>query len=63
MGLLSNGGVHGHINHLIASIRLFQSHDVPVILHLITDGRDVAPQSAIEFIKTILDGWNGMHRA
>ena len=63
MGLFSNGGVHGHINHFIASIQLFQSHDVPVILHLITDGRDVAPQSAIEFIKTILDGWNGMHRA
>ena len=53
MGLLSNGGVHGHINHLIASIRLFQSHDVPVILHLITDGRDVAPQSAIEFINEV----------
>ena len=53
MGLFSNGGVHGHINHLFASIRLFQSHDVPVILHLITDGRDVAPQSAIEFINEV----------
>ena len=53
MGLFSNGGVHGHINHLIASIHLFQSHDVPVILHLITDGRDVAPQSAIEFVTQI----------
>ena len=53
MGVLSDGGVHGHINHLITSIRLFQSHDVPVILHLITDGRDVAPQSAIEFVDKI----------
>ena len=53
MGVLSDGGVHGHINHLITSIRLFQSHDVPVILHLITDGRDVAPQSAIEFVNKI----------
>ena len=53
MGLLSDGGVHGHINHLITSIRLFQSHDVPVILHLITDGRDVAPQSAMEFVNKI----------
>jgi 2,3-bisphosphoglycerate-independent phosphoglycerate mutase len=53
MGLFSNGGVHGHINHLTASIQLFQSHDVPVILHLITDGRDVAPQSAIEFINEV----------
>jgi len=53
MGILSDGGVHGHINHLITSIRLFQSHDVPVILHLITDGRDVAPQSAMEFVNKI----------
>ena len=53
MGVLSDGGVHGHINHLTTSIRLFQSHDVPVILHLITDGRDVAPQSAIEFVDKI----------
>ena len=53
MGVLSDGGVHGHINHLITSIRLFQSHDVPVILHLITDGRDVAPQSAMEFVNKI----------
>jgi 2,3-bisphosphoglycerate-independent phosphoglycerate mutase len=53
MGLLSDGGVHGHIKHLIASIRLFQSHDIPVILHLITDGRDVAPNSAIDFVDEI----------
>ena len=53
MSLFSDGGVHGHINHLIASIRLFQSHDIPIILHLITDGRDVAPKSAIDFVGKI----------
>jgi 2,3-bisphosphoglycerate-independent phosphoglycerate mutase len=53
MSLFSDGGVHGHINHLIASIRLFQSHEIPIVLHLITDGRDVAPQSAIEFVDKI----------
>jgi 2,3-bisphosphoglycerate-independent phosphoglycerate mutase len=53
MSLFSDGGVHGHINHLIASIRLFQSHNIPIILHLITDGRDVAPKSAIEFVDKI----------
>ena len=53
MSLFSDGGVHGHINHLIASIRLFHSSGVPVILHLITDGRDVAPQSAIKFVRKI----------
>ena len=53
MSLFSDGGVHGHINHLIASIRLFQSHGVPIVLHLVTDGRDVAPQSAIVFVDKI----------
>jgi 2,3-bisphosphoglycerate-independent phosphoglycerate mutase len=53
MSLFSDGGVHGHINHLIASIRLFQSYEIPIILHLITDGRDVAPQSAIKFVDKI----------
>jgi len=53
MSLLSNGGVHGHLNHLLASIKLFQSHDIPITLHLITDGRDVAPRSAMEFIEKI----------
>ena len=54
MSLLSDGGVHGHLNHLMASIKLFQSHDIPITLHLITDGRDVAPRSAIEFIEKII---------
>ena len=53
MSLLSDGGVHGHLNHLLASINLFQSHDIPIILHLITDGRDVAPRSAMEFVDKI----------
>ena len=53
MSLLSDGGVHGHLNHLLASIKLFQSHDIPITLHLITDGRDVAPRSAMEFIEKI----------
>ena len=53
MSLLSDGGVHGHLNHLMASIKLFQYHDIPITLHLITDGRDVAPRSAMEFIEKI----------
>ena len=53
MSLLSDGGVHGHLNHLLASIKLFQSHDIPITLHLITDGRDVAPRSAMEFVEKI----------
>ncbi len=48
MGLVSEGGVHSHINHLFALIELCRRHQVTPLLHAITDGRDTAPQSAIE---------------
>jgi 2,3-bisphosphoglycerate-independent phosphoglycerate mutase len=53
MGLLSDGGVHGMLTHLIASIDLIAKAGVPVALHLITDGRDVAPSSALGYLETL----------
>lgn len=50
MGVVSDGGVHGHINHIIAACKAITAHGVPVALHAITDGRDVAPSSAAEFV-------------
>lgn len=50
MGVVSNGGVHGHISHIIAAARAITALGVPVWLHAITDGRDVAPSSAITFV-------------
>ncbi len=50
MGVVSNGGVHGHIAHVIAACRAVTALGVPVWLHAITDGRDVAPSSAVTFI-------------
>jgi 2,3-bisphosphoglycerate-independent phosphoglycerate mutase len=50
MGVVSNGGVHGHLNHVLAACRALTAAGVPVALHAITDGRDVAPNSAREFI-------------
>jgi 2,3-bisphosphoglycerate-independent phosphoglycerate mutase len=44
MGLLSPGGVHSHIDHAIALVRLYAGQEVYV--HAFLDGRDVAPQSA-----------------
>ena len=46
MGVVSDGGVHGHISHIIAACRALTALGVPVALHAITDGRDVAPASA-----------------
>ncbi|MGI9391454.1 MAG: 2,3-bisphosphoglycerate-independent phosphoglycerate mutase [Boseongicola sp.] len=50
MGLASPGGVHSHQNHIVAAARILSDADIPVIIHAITDGRDVAPRSAREQI-------------
>jgi len=52
-GLLSDGGVHSHIDHIIALARIASEKGKKVALHLITDGRDVGPTSAPEYIKQI----------
>jgi 2,3-bisphosphoglycerate-independent phosphoglycerate mutase len=55
IGLLSDGGVHSHINHTIAMAKIAASSGKKVFLHLITDGRDVAPTSAKTYTKQIED--------
>ncbi len=53
IGLLSDGGVHSHIKHTIGIAQLAASRGKRVCLHLITDGRDVSPTSATEYIAQI----------
>ncbi len=53
MGVVSDGGVHGHINHIIAASKAITDAGIPVAIHAITDGRDVAPSSAADFMKTL----------
>ena len=50
MGVASDGGVHAHIVHLIAAACAIADAGVPLAIHAITDGRDVAPQSGAGFI-------------
>ena len=54
MGVISDGGVHGHLNHVLAAARAITAQGVPVALHAITDGRDVAPNSAADFIAALM---------
>jgi 2,3-bisphosphoglycerate-independent phosphoglycerate mutase len=50
--LCSDGGVHAHIDHLIAMLHLAKKQKVSqVCIHAITDGRDTLPQSGISFIQ------------
>ena len=56
MGLLSDGGVHSHINHLMALIDMVKENNVKnVCYHLFLDGRDVEPKSSYTFIKKLED--------
>ncbi len=50
MGVVSNGGVHGHISHMIAATHALTALGLTVAVHAITDGRDVAPSSAVTFV-------------
>ena len=49
-GILSDGGVHSHIDHMIETAKALEARGLQVWLHLFTDGRDVAPKSAEEYL-------------
>ncbi len=54
LGLLSNGGVHSHINHLKGLIDVSESYGIKKsFIHAFTDGRDVDPHSGKTFVKDI----------
>jgi len=53
MGLLSDGGVHSHIEHIMGLATIAKEAGKRVFLHLITDGRDVSPSSAPKYIEQI----------
>ncbi|WP_435923388.1 2,3-bisphosphoglycerate-independent phosphoglycerate mutase [Paenibacillus sp. DYY-L-2] len=54
-GLLSDGGVHSHIDHLFAMLDLAKQEDMQdVYIHAFLDGRDVAPDSAKGFIERLI---------
>jgi len=53
IGLLSDGGVHSHIDHFIGIAEIAANNGKKVFLHLITDGRDVSPTSAGKFVEQL----------
>ncbi|MCF6093620.1 2,3-bisphosphoglycerate-independent phosphoglycerate mutase [Microaerobacter geothermalis] len=58
-GLLSDGGVHSHIDHLFALLELAKrNHIEKVYVHAFLDGRDVAPDSAVQYIEQTLQKMN-----
>ncbi|MCQ0093908.1 2,3-bisphosphoglycerate-independent phosphoglycerate mutase [Roseovarius sp. M141] len=55
LGVLSDGGVHSHIQHMIAAARALTAKGVPVAIHAFTDGRDVAQISAKSYLDSLQD--------
>ena len=53
-GLTSAGGVHAHKEHIAALAHVLCAADIPVCLHLISDGRDTLPQTALRDIPDFL---------
>ena len=59
LGLVSNGGVHSHINHLKAIIDSCKNEELKdVFIHAFTDGRDCDPKSGLSFIKELQEHLN-----
>lgn len=54
IGLVSDGGVHSHIDHLKAICDLCQKNEISnVFIHVFTDGRDTDPKSGLGFVKEL----------
>ncbi|HEX6845566.1 MAG TPA: 2,3-bisphosphoglycerate-independent phosphoglycerate mutase [Chitinophagaceae bacterium] len=59
LGLVSNGGVHSHIEHLKAIIDVCKKENLSdVFIHAFTDGRDCDPKSGLGFIKDLQEHLN-----
>lgn len=56
IGLVSDGGVHSHIDHLKGMLNILKDQEVPnVFIHAFTDGRDTDPRSGAGFIQELRD--------
>ena len=54
LGLLSDGGVHAHLDHLEGLLEMAAQYDVPqVFIHGFTDGRDVDPKSGVGYLQKL----------
>jgi 2,3-bisphosphoglycerate-independent phosphoglycerate mutase len=51
LGLVSPGGVHAHQDHAVALAHLLVEQDIPVRIHIFTDGRDTPPRSAAGYVR------------
>ncbi len=53
LGLLSDGGVHAHLSHILEMARLMAQAQVHVCVHALLDGRDTLPKSATTYLRSL----------
>jgi 2,3-bisphosphoglycerate-independent phosphoglycerate mutase len=53
VGMVSDGGVHSHIEHLLGILDLLRKTTIEPVLHMITDGRDTAPKAALTYLSRV----------
>ncbi|HEX9759393.1 MAG TPA: 2,3-bisphosphoglycerate-independent phosphoglycerate mutase, partial [Candidatus Acidoferrales bacterium] len=54
LGLVSDGGVHSHLEHVFALLRMARENKVErVFLHCFTDGRDTPPNSGVDYLRQV----------
>lgn len=59
MGLVSDGGVHSHIDHLFGLIKAAKALGVPkLFIHFFSDGRDTSPTSGVGYLQQLMDFLN-----
>ncbi|MAI78486.1 MAG: phosphoglycerate mutase (2,3-diphosphoglycerate-independent) [Deltaproteobacteria bacterium] len=63
VGLLSDGNVHSHIDHLFAMIERCDAEDVQKVrIHILTDGRDVGDHTALEYVDALEKSLNEINQ-
>lgn len=61
-GLTSDGGVHSHINHILAMIQMAHDEGLDdVFMHCFMDGRDVDPQAGVKYVDMIQAKMDELH--
>jgi 2,3-bisphosphoglycerate-independent phosphoglycerate mutase len=50
VGLVSDGGVHSHLEHLLGILDLLRNTGIEPVVHMITDGRDTPPKAALGYL-------------
>lgn len=53
VGMVSDGGVHSHIEHLLGILDLLRKTEIVPVVHMFTDGRDTSPKGAMKYLKTL----------